>query len=210
MAAFIIGAEVAFWLFIALGLAVRYLLKMPRTSVAVLLLVPLIDVVLLTVAVVHMRQGATADLTHALAALYLGFSVVFGHSMIKWADQRVAHRFASGPPPTKGPKYGAARARSEWMFAARTLVAWGLAMGIVYLMVWLVGDPGVTGSLVGSVTWAAKIPGICALIALTYTIWPKTPKTAEQEAEAAEEARRLARGRRSSELSSIERVTSGL
>lgn len=195
MAAFIIGAEVAFWVFIALGLAVRYLLKMPRTSVFVLLLVPLIDVVLLAVAVVHMRQGATADLTHALAALYLGFSIVFGHGMIRWADQRVAHRFAGGPPPKKAPKYGAARARNEWLFAGRTLVAWGLAMGIVYLMVWLVGNAEVTGSLVASVLWAAKVPGICALIALTYTIWPKQPKTPKQEAEAAEESRRLARGR---------------
>ncbi|GIG64095.1 hypothetical protein [Phytomonospora endophytica] len=209
MAAFIIGAEVAFWLFIGLGLAVRYLLKMPRTSVFVLLLVPLIDVVLLVVAVAHMRQGATADLTHALAALYLGFSIVFGHAMIRWADQRVAHRFAGGPPPKKGPKYGMARAKDEWIFAVKTLVAWGLAMGIVYLMVWLVGDAEVTGSLVASVSWAAKIPGICAIIALTYTIWPKTPKTPAQEAEAAEEASGLQR-RPKSELSSIERVNSGL
>jgi len=209
VAAFIIGAEVAFWVFIALGLAVRYLLKMPRTSVFVLLLVPLIDVVLLIVAVIHMRQGATADLTHGLAALYLGFSIVFGHGMIRWADQRVAHRFAGGPPPKKSPKYGAARAKNEWLFAVRTLIAWGLAMGIVYLMVWLVGNAEVTGSLVASVVWAAKIPGICALIALTYTIWPKTPKTSAQEAEAAEEAQRLGR-RRESEPSGIERVGSGL
>ncbi|HEY1179936.1 MAG TPA: hypothetical protein VGF17_27585 [Phytomonospora sp.] len=209
MAAFIIGAEVAFWLFIGLGLAVRYLLKMPRTSVLVLLLVPLIDVVLLTVAVLHMRQGATADLTHTLAALYLGFSVVFGHSMIRWADQRVAHRFAGGPPPVKGPKFGTARAKSEWLFAGKTLVAWGLAMGIVYLMVWLVGNAEVTGSLVGSVSWAAKIPVICGIIALTYTIWPKTPKTPAQEAEAAEEKRRLQR-RPTSERSSLERASTGL
>lgn len=209
MAAFIIGAEVAFWVFIGLGLAVRYLLKMRRTSVFVLLLVPLVDVALLTVAVVHMRGGATADLTHGLAALYLGFSIVFGHGMIKWADQRFAHRFAGGPPPKKGPKYGSARAKAEWIFAGRTLIAWGLAMGVVYLMVWLVGNAEATDSLVTSVSWAAKIPGICAIIALTYTIWPKTPKTPAQEAEAAEEARRL-QGRGKSELSSIERVTSGL
>jgi hypothetical protein len=42
-------------------------------------------------------QLALAPLASAPA--YLGFSVVFGPSVIRWADARFAHRFAGGPPP---------------------------------------------------------------------------------------------------------------
>ncbi|MEV0650602.1 hypothetical protein AB0I28_35640 [Phytomonospora sp. NPDC050363] len=205
MAAFIIGAEVAFWVFIALGLVVRYLFKMRKTSVFVLLLVPLIDVVLLAVAVIHMRDGATADLTHSLAALYLGFSVVFGHSMIRWADQRVAHRWAGGPKPKKAPRYGTARAWHEWTVTLKILIAWGLSVGIAFLMQLLVGVPERTDPLLGVVVGASKIVGISAIIALTYTIWPKEPKNSEQKADAQAERRE-----RESHRSSVERISPGL
>ena len=51
--------------------------------------------------------GRRPNFTHGLAAAYLGFSVAFGHSMVRWADQRFAHRFAGGPPPWRPPKQGA-------------------------------------------------------------------------------------------------------
>lgn len=182
MAAFIIGAECAFWVLIALGLLIRYVFKARRVSTIVLLMVPLVDVALLVVSVKHMRDGATADLTHSLAALYLGYSVVFGHSMIRWADQRVAHRFAGGPPPVKPPKYGMARARHEWIWTAKAILAWSISMGIAYLMVWIVGDATRTEALVAQVLWSLKIPGIAALIALSYTIWPKREKVRSADA----------------------------
>ncbi|MDT7650336.1 MAG: hypothetical protein QOI36_1742, partial [Pseudonocardiales bacterium] len=41
-------------------------------------------------------------------------TVAFGHSMIRWADARFAHRFAGGPPPPRPPRYGAAKVAYEW------------------------------------------------------------------------------------------------
>ncbi|GLZ82105.1 hypothetical protein Afil01_69120 [Actinorhabdospora filicis] len=179
MAAFIIGAEFAFWILIGLGLLFRYVFKLRRVSTFILLLVPMVDVVLLAVSVKHMRDGATADITHTLAALYLGYSVVFGHAMVRWADQRVAHRFFGGPPPVKPPKYGMARAKSEWIWTAKAVLAWGISMGVAYLMVWLVADSARTDALVSQVVWTLKVPVIAGIIALSYTIWPKKPKAAQ-------------------------------
>ncbi|MGH8878580.1 MAG: hypothetical protein ACRD0P_14755, partial [Stackebrandtia sp.] len=102
----IIGCEVGFWALLGGGLAVRYFLKMRRLSSALLISVPLIDVVLLAVSIVDMRAGADAGIRHGLAAIYIGYSIMFGHRTIRWADQHFAHRFAGGPRPWKRPKYG--------------------------------------------------------------------------------------------------------
>lgn len=102
----IASAEVAFWVVLAAGLAARYLLRRPRLGAVLLLGVPLIDVLLLIATTIDLRDGATASSAHGLAFAYLGFTVAFGHSVIRWADQRFAHRFAGGPPPQRPPKYG--------------------------------------------------------------------------------------------------------
>jgi Bacterial regulatory proteins, luxR family len=46
MLTFIVNAEVLFWVFLAAGLAVRYLMRRPRLSAALLIGVPLIDLLL--------------------------------------------------------------------------------------------------------------------------------------------------------------------
>ena len=71
------------------------------------------DLVLLTVSILDLRQGGDASIVHAIAAIYIGVSVGFGHAMIRWADVRFAHRFADGPAPAKPPKHGTAAARRE-------------------------------------------------------------------------------------------------
>lgn len=176
MAGFIIAAEVAFWVLLAAGLLVRYALKWRRTSAVILLLVPGVDLVLLTVSVFDMRAGATADITHGLAALYLGFSIVYAHRMITWADGHAAHRWGGAPPPKKAPKYGMARARHEWIFALQGALAWALTVGFAYVMRWLVGAPERTQPMIDFAWSCAKIPVILAIIAASYTIWPKKPK----------------------------------
>jgi len=100
-----------------------------------------------------------------LAAVYLGVSVAFGHAMVRWADVRVAHRFAGGPAPAPTPPSGTpARARKEWrdfglaclaavvsavlLLAAAALaehggdelLGWLPRLGLV-LAVWLLGWP---------------------------------------------------------------------
>jgi hypothetical protein len=140
LAAAIAFCEVAFWVFIVLGLTARYLLSRPRLGAFLLVCAPLVDLVLLAASVVDLRNGGEASIVHALAAIYLGVSVGFGHRMIGWADARFAYRFAGGPRPTKPPKYGTAAARhrvADWL---RHLLAWSVGSGLMLGGVLLVGD----------------------------------------------------------------------
>ncbi|MFH8365538.1 hypothetical protein [Streptomyces sp. NPDC018031] len=169
----IIACEVGFWVLLAAGLALRYLAKMRKTSVAVLLCEPVLELVLLVVTAVDLKNGAVPDWKHGLAAVYIGFSVTMGHRVITWVDVRVAHRFAGGPPPVPKPKYGLARTVHEWKEAGRWILAAGIAMALLQGAVWYVGDDGDIGSLRD---WQLKmlfVVGINVVIAGSYTLWPK-------------------------------------
>ncbi|WP_232661711.1 hypothetical protein [Pseudonocardia sp. TRM90224] len=130
----LIGAcEVGFWVLLGLGLAARYLLRARRLSSVLLLLVPVLDIVLVTASLADVAGGSPPGLTHGLAAVYLGFTVAFGHSLIKWADARFAHRFAGGPAPVKPPRYGAARVAHEWKEWGKAAVAWVISVAVIAL-----------------------------------------------------------------------------
>ncbi|MCX5416644.1 hypothetical protein [Streptomyces sp. NBC_00059] len=169
----IVLCEIGFWVLLAAGLALRYIARKPRLGAAVLLCEPLLEVVLLVVTAIDLKNGAEPDWKHGLAAVYIGFTVGLGHSTIKWVDARVAHRFAGGPPPVRPPKYGMARAVHEWRTAARWILAAVTAMALLQAAVWYVGGDGDTGSLR---MWQQKmlwVIGINLVIAVGYTAWPK-------------------------------------
>jgi hypothetical protein len=169
----IIACEVGFWVLLAAGLAVRYVLKWRRTSVALLLCEPLLEVVLFLATAVDLRGGARPSWEHGLAALYIGFTVAYGHSTISWLDGHAAHRLAGAPRPPKPPRYGRARARHEGRLWLRTLLAAAVALALLQCAIWYVGDGTATGPL-RSWQWAAlRVLGIHGVIALTYLLWPK-------------------------------------
>lgn len=58
LVALIIACEIAFWVLLAGGLALRYLAKMPRLGAAVLLCEPLLELVLLVVTTLDLKNGA--------------------------------------------------------------------------------------------------------------------------------------------------------
>ncbi|MET8469453.1 hypothetical protein ABZY90_23615 [Streptomyces sp. NPDC006422] len=172
----IVVCEIAFWVLLAAGLALRYWARMPRASVAVLLCEPLLEVLLLVVTAVDLKNGAEPDWKHGLAAVYIGYSIALGHYTIKWVDVRVAHRFAGGPPPST-PRYGAARAIHEWKLAARWILAALIAMGLLQGAIWYVGPDGSTESLA---QWQQRMLFLIAInvvIATSYTVFPKKAPT---------------------------------
>lgn len=130
----IIGAEVAFWVLLLLGLTARYLLKLGRTSTALLLSVPLADVVLVLLVALDLSRGSEPTSVHGLAAVYLGFSVGFGHYIITRVDAWFAHRFAGGPRPTRPPRTGPAKVKHEWHDWLRALIAWAIAVPALLMM----------------------------------------------------------------------------
>lgn len=174
LVALIIACEVAFWILLGAGLIARYPLRRPRLGAALLVGVPVVDLVLLVASIIDLRGGGTATFAHGLAAAYLGISVVFGRGMVRWADERFAHRFAGGPPPRRPPRYGAARARHEWREWGKGVLAWAITCALLLGGVVIVGDPERTKELVvwigrfslAMVIWLVFGP-------LAYTLFPK-------------------------------------
>ncbi|GAU65491.1 hypothetical protein SSP35_01_08330 [Streptomyces sp. NBRC 110611] len=171
--ALIIACEVGFWVLLVAGLALRYLARMPRTGAAVLLTEPLLELVLLVVTAIDLKNGAAADWKHGLAALYIGFTVAYGHYMIKWADGHFLHRFAGGPPPVRPPKYGLPRARHELRLWLRTLLGMAVAAALLQAAIWYVGEDGDAASLRATQGAAARILLVHGVITATYFIWRK-------------------------------------
>jgi len=182
IAAVIAAGEIGFWILLIAGLVARYPLRSPRVGAWLLICVPLIDVVVLVATYLDLRAGEEADDMHGLAAVYLGFSVAFGHSMVRWADERFAHRFAGGPPPRKPPKYGWAKVRYEWREWGKFVIAWAISCGIILLFLVLIGERAEPMtewirrlSIVG-VIWLAVGP-------VWTTISPPSPPESDRDAD---------------------------
>lgn len=137
--AVIAGCEVAFWVLLAAGMTVRYLLRWRRTGAVVLAAVPLVDVVLLAASVIDLRTGGEPSFEHSLAAVFIGVSVGFGHRTMRWADRWAAHLIGGGPRPAKPPKDGIERVRRERSGWYHHLLAWSVAVGLMALGALLAG-----------------------------------------------------------------------
>ncbi|KDN83568.1 hypothetical protein [Kitasatospora cheerisanensis] len=180
MVSLILAGEAGFWVVLAAGLLARYVLRLRRTGLVLLALLPVVDLVILGATVADLRGGAVADSTHGLAAAYVGFSLAYGHRLVRWADGHAAHRLAGGPKPAGAPKYGAPRARYEWGVFLLTLLASVVTVALVAAVQWLVGDAARTAALDSWYPRMAVVVGINLVIAASYTLFPKQPKQPEQ------------------------------
>ena len=172
----IVACEIGFWVAVLGGLAARYLLHRRRLGVALLLAAPLLDVVLLVATAADLRSGSTASLEHGLAALYLGFSVAYGHRLVHWADVRFAHRFAGGPAPVR--LTGRAYTRACWADVVRTTLAVAVAAVVLLGLIAWVDVPERTEALRAEFPLLGVILGLELLWAVSYTVWPRRPAEA--------------------------------
>ena len=173
MFAFVVAAEIAFWLILVSGLATRYVLERPRIGMALLVATPVVDLALLAATTIDLRRGGDAALAHALAAVYIGVSVAWGQRMVSWADVRFAHRFAGGPPPEPSRAPGAhtpAHQRREWL---RHLSAWATGAALLGMGVLVVGDVDRTLALLNVAALWTLVLAIDFVISFSYTIWPR-------------------------------------
>jgi hypothetical protein len=145
--ALIVACEVGFWVILLMGLSFRYLLRKEQLSRALLLCLPLIDVLLLVFTGMDLRRGAAATFAHGLAAAYVGFTVAFGAMAVKWADAHFAHQFAAGPAPPKSPFRGWSAVRYEFSLWARCIVACIITVVLVEALIQFAGAGGATEPL---------------------------------------------------------------
>ncbi|MFJ4242438.1 hypothetical protein ACIP17_17710 [Streptomyces iakyrus] len=177
--ALIAACEIGFWVLLAAGLGARYLLRMPRLGLGLLLCEPLLEVVLLVATALDLKNGAEPNWTHGLAALYIGYTVGHGHRTVKWLDGHAAHRLGGAPKPAGPPRYGMPRARHEGKVWLGTLVGAVVATVLLQLAIWYVDDPSRVTSLESWRYVAWRAAGIHGLIALSYAIWPRKAPAGE-------------------------------
>ncbi|TDQ53390.1 hypothetical protein [Actinorugispora endophytica] len=179
----ILACEVLFWVLLLGGLASRYLLRARRLSTLLLLLVPVLDVALLAIIALHLRSGGHADLGHGIGVLYLGFTVAYGHSLVRWADARFAHRFAGGPPPPKAPASGPLKVRYEAVAWLRGVLAAAIGAAVLTALVWYVGDAERTGALLGFYQPLAVFTVINTVVAVWGVLEASSPSRRAKDAE---------------------------
>ena len=171
----IVGAEIAFWVVILLGLVTRYILKKKGLGLFFLALTPVIDLVLLIATAVDLYNGATASTVHGIAAIYLGVSIGFGKSMIAWADRQFTyHILKQGQMPAK--KHGFEHARHEIKGSFQHLLAFLIGAAFILGIHFFIGDYERTAELLNPLRIWAIVVGIDLLYSSSYFIWPKRVK----------------------------------
>ncbi|MCE3200140.1 hypothetical protein [Paenibacillus sonchi] len=171
----IVACEVLFWVVILAGFSARYLFKRQKLGLFFLALTPVLDLILLIIAGIDLYNGASATTAHAVAAIYISVSIVFGKSMISWADERFRYYVTKqGSPPVK--RYGMDHARHYFKSWLKHLLAFLLGAGILYgLMIWI-DDPARTEALFSILKVWTIVVGIDLLISSSYFIWPRKAK----------------------------------
>ncbi|MFE8702934.1 hypothetical protein ACFYKX_20205 [Cytobacillus sp. FJAT-54145] len=168
----IVTCEILFWVFIVLGLVTRYILKKNTLSLILLSLSPLVDLLLLILTSVDLYQGAVATYAHALAAVYIGVSVAFGKSMVKWADERFQYYvLKNGVKPSK--HYGRKHASEQLKGWVKHLVAYLIGVSMLLIMIYLINNPLRTEALNAVMKIWSMALTIDLLISISYIVWPK-------------------------------------
>jgi hypothetical protein len=171
----IVICEVAFWLFIILGLVTRYVFKLKTEGFILLALTPVIDLVLLITTGLDLNNGATATIAHAIAAVYIGISLSFGKSMIQWADIRFQYYvMKQGEKPRK--RFGLEHAKHYFKGWLRHLLAYAIGASLIILGIFLIQAPSRTEALSGLLNTWTMVLVIDLIISISYFIWPRKEK----------------------------------
>lgn len=168
IAAVIVACEFGLWILLGAGLAARYLLRLRRTSTVLLASIPLLDLVLVVAVLLDLNRGAQATAIHGLAGVYLGFSVAFGPTIVRWADGRFAHLFAGGPKPVKPARGTPEKVRAMWQEWFRVVNAAAIASVTLLGLAFLVAAPEQDGVLYW---WIGRVWLVAGIWLVAGPLW---------------------------------------
>ncbi|MGE7675047.1 hypothetical protein ACQKMV_15940 [Lysinibacillus sp. NPDC094403] len=172
MIAWIITAEIAFWIVILVGLICRYGLKMPKLSIFFFALTPVIDLLLVILTTMDLKAGTPASTSHGIAAIYIGVSIAYGKTMITWADQKFQQWFLKSGYKNE-PLTGMKKGMYEMKLLSQHIVAFLIGAGLLYAMSLFVGSNSDTTSLFQVMKVWGIVLAIDAAISISYVIFPK-------------------------------------
>lgn len=146
----ILIAEILFWACLLAGLVFRYMFKLPKIGIFLLILTPVIDIALIGFTFWELSRTGTARFMHGVAAFYIGLTVSFGPRLIAVLDQKFLVRFGSGESErVKGEKKDVdetgpeRRYRQSFADWKRCVIGALLAGGILGIGFFLVDSSGI-------------------------------------------------------------------
>ncbi|MDT0614413.1 hypothetical protein [Streptomyces lancefieldiae] len=170
-----------FWIFLVGGLAARYAAGWRILGGALLLCVPLIDVVLLGATVLSIQDGAEPTVWHGLSAAYLGITVVYGHRTVRWADAKFARSFGGAAAARRPELRGRAAVVDAWKSWLRFLLAYAISVGLIFGLVMLIGTLDEGAPLLVWLNPLTKVLIYSLIWPIATTIWPgKASETAKE------------------------------
>ena len=178
MIGWILLAEIAFWVVISAGLVSRYIWKRQRLSIVLLALTPVIDLALLMLTAIDLRNGQAASVVHGIAAIYIGISVAYGKTMIEWADDKF-HQWILKQPKEKVRLFGKAKGIHELTMWSRHIVSYGIGSALLYGMIQYIGESGNTDVFWEMIKYWGIIVLIDGAISISYILLSKEKKAAE-------------------------------
>lgn len=139
----IILAEVLMWVCIGLVIFARYKLENKPLSIFFFLLMIVVNIVLLILTSLDLKNGGDATFAHGLAAIYIGISIAFGRSMIRYADnlykEYILKYWVQKEKPTE---------KQKVMTTAQHLLAYVIGASLLYAMIEYVNDASQTKILI--------------------------------------------------------------
>jgi hypothetical protein len=168
----IIGCEIAFWIFVVLGLVSRYLFRKKGLGLFFLAMTPAVDLILLVASALDLQRGNVATTAHALAAVYIGISVGFGRSLIRWADEKF-HLLVLKTGGRRPEKYGIDFAKDYFKGWLCHLFSYLIGAGLIGATLLWVGDFTRTVNMLKVLGVWTVVLFIDLLITLSYFLWPK-------------------------------------
>ncbi|QGZ52595.1 hypothetical protein GPZ77_33665 [Streptomyces sp. QHH-9511] len=171
-----------FWIFLVGGLAARYTAGWRTLGGALLLCVPLVDVVLLGATVLSIQEGAEPTVWHGLSAAYLGMTAVYSRGTVRWADAKFARRFGGAAAPPRPELYGRPAVADAWKAWLKFLLAYAISVGLIFGLVVLVGTLDEGAPLLVWLNPLTKVLIYSLIWPIATTIWPgKAPEPAKEK-----------------------------